>query len=92
MYMPSTDGHCEFSLFVQMAIAIYRKKPLQVINIQKCKSLESQNLILATWDSILTSQSSFKIRQSSAILKSRPSTFFWAVLYVVRQPEFKTAA
>lgn len=90
MYMPSTDGRCEFSLFVQMAIVIYQ--PFQVMNIQKCEFLETQNFILASRDSILTSwnliSSSFEIRQSCAILKSRLSTYFWGVLYVVRQPKF----
>lgn len=79
MYMRSTDGWCEFSLFVQMAIVIYQ--PFQVMNIQKCEFLETQNFILASRDSILTSwnliSSSFEIRQSSAILKSRLSTYFW---------------
>lgn len=94
MYMRSTDGWCEFSLFVQVAIVIYQ--PFQEMNIQKCEFLETQNFILASRDSILTSwnliSSSFEIRQSSAILKSRLSTYFWGVLYVLRQPKFKTAA
>ena len=96
MYMPSTDGRCEFSLFVWMAVVIYLKKPFQVMNIQKCNFLKTQNLTLASRDSILTSRNSisscFEIRQSSAILKSRLSTYFWAVRYVVRQHKFKTAA
>ena len=78
-----------------MAIVIYLKKPFQVMNIQKCKFLETQNLILSSQDLIFTSQNSislsFKMQQSSAILKLRLSTYFWAVLYVVRQSKFKTA-
>lgn len=33
MYMPSTDGRCEFSLFVEMAIVIYQ--PFQAMKLFK---------------------------------------------------------